>query len=681
MCGILGVLARDRSAVDPVALQAALSSLRHRGPDDEGYVLIDTASGRASPRRGPDTPDAVMQLKAPYAPLVDEQTVPCDLVLAARRLAIQDLSAAGHQPLCNEDGSVWVVHNGEIHNFVELRNELSAGGHRFRSHADTEVVVHAYEEWGEDCFHRFNGMWGLALWDARRRLLLCSRDRYGIKPLVYTQTNRGLAFASEIKALLSLDAVSPAVNELLVYDYLAHGFVDYTSETFFRDVSTLPPGHLLRAHADDGQVEVAPWYQLPVSSRGDDEWVDEFAKLFTDSTRLRLVSDVPVGTCLSGGLDSSAIVCTVADLAASGSSLGGATVQKTFSARYPQDPSVDEGTFIAAVARQSGAEPHEVVPTGESLLEDLDRVIWHQEEPFGSTSIYAQWCVYRLARAEGVTVTLDGQGGDEVVGGYTQQLSPFLTQLVRSGRLRDWSRELRASHGIEGAAAARALVATALRSALWSTPAAFQRAVQAAKAMRRYPDWLDRRAEIAPRYTAALASTRRGDKFSAQMVWDLTVGLRSLLRYCDRNSMAHSVEARLPFLDHRLVELCFSLPSEARIHDGRTKAILRAALGERLPNEVAQRRDKIGFGTPEGRWLRDELGELVDQVLSSQSFAGRGYVKPERFREMVRLNAEGDPAHASTLWRCVNLELWFRRFIDAPPELVSSERTVGAYVT
>jgi asparagine synthase (glutamine-hydrolysing) len=667
LCGILGKLSRDGAPVDLARTAAGLRALRHRGPDDEGYVLIDTGSGRTFPHGGADTPDAVMQLEAPYAPVRGAQITPCDLVLGARRLAIQDVSAAGHQPICNEDGTVWVVYNGEIHNFVELRQELTARGHRFRSRTDTEVVVHAYEEWGEQCFQRFNGMWGLTLWDARRRLLLCSRDRYGIKPLVYTNAGGAFAFGSEIKALLELGAVEPSVNDALVYDYLAHGFVDHSAETFFRNVLMLPPGHLLRASPDDEQVEIVQWYELPVSSSRDEEWTERFAELFTDATRLRLVSDVPVGTCLSGGLDSSSIVCVVAELTSSGrSSLGGAAVQKTFSARYPSDPRVDEGPYIAAVAEWSGAERHEVYPTAHSLLTELERLIWHQEEPFGSTSVYAQWCVYGLARSQGVTVTLDGQGADEVVGGYPQQLSPFLTQLVRSGRLRDWARELRATHGVEGTAAARALLTTAFRGALWSAPAPLQRAFQTTKAMRRYPQWLNRRAEVAPRYAATLPSTRPGDKFTAQMLSDLTLGLPALLRYCDRNSMAHSVEARLPFLDHRLVELCFSLPSQARIHNGRTKAILRDALRDRVPEAVLARRDKIGFATPETDWLRDDVRGLIADVVSSRSFAERGYVKPDRLSAIVRSRDEGDPSAAAALWRCVNLELWLRRFIDAP---------------
>jgi len=453
---------------------------------------------------------------------------------------------------------------------------------------------------------------------------------------------------------------------MFAYASLARGFVDSTRETFFTDVLLFRPGHLARVRPG-ARAEIARWYELPASSDGGGDATDRFEELFVDATRLRLVSDVPVGTCLSGGLDSSSIVSVVAELTSRGeATLGGAAVQKTFSARYADDPQVDEGRFIAAVAERTEAERHDVFPTGQSLLAELEPLLWHQEEPFGSTSIYAQWCVYRLARAEGVTVTLDGQGGDEVVGGYPHQLSPFLAQLVRTGHARAWARELRASYGAEGADAARALFATALRSALWSTPAPFQRAVQAAKAKARYPDWLNRRADIAPRYGAAVASTRRGDKFAAQMVWDLTVGLPSLLRYCDRNSMAHSVEARLPFLDHRLVELCFSLPANARIENGRTKAILRSAMLGRLPSAVAERRDKIGFQTPESAWLQRELRAVVDDVVGSRSFADRGYVKPERVRELARNPAGGDPVRAAALWRCVNLELWLRRFIDAP---------------
>jgi asparagine synthase (glutamine-hydrolysing) len=623
VCGICGIAVAGTA--NPGAVATMSDALRHRGPDAHGRTAV-----------GP-------------------------VVLDARRLAIIDLEH-GDQPIATEEGAVTVAQNGEIYNHAELRRELEARGHAFRSHTDTEVVVHAYEEWGEECFHRFNGMWALALWDARRRLLVCCRDRYGIKPLVFAQTPRAFAFASEIKALLTLGLVEPAANDTVVYDYLAHGFVDRTADTFFRGVQSLPAGHLLRVTAG-GEATPVRWYEVPVGKESAAGAEERFAELFSDATHLRLVSDVPVGTCLSGGLDSTAIVCTVAELMRGGATLGGASVQKTFSARYPDDPSVDEGRYIAVVARESGAETHDVVPSGSELVTDLDRLLWHQEEPFGSTSIYAQWCVYRLARAEGVTVTLDGQGGDEVVGGYPQQLSPFLTQLVRSGRLRDWRREAGAN------ASAVALARTALRAGLWSLPGAVQRPLQQAKALRRYPDWLNRRSEVAPRYASTLATTRAGDKFAAQMLHDLTVGLPALLRYADRNSMAHSIEARLPFLDHRLVELCFSLPPETRIENGRTKALLRNALRDRIPGEVLARRDKIGFATPESEWLRD----LIPDVLSSRSFAERGYVKPERLAPLLQANERGDVAATGALWRCVNLELWLRRFVDrsatqaAPP--------------
>jgi asparagine synthase (glutamine-hydrolysing) len=657
VCGIIGQLSRDSAPVDVARASAALTALRHRGPDDEGLVVIETPTGRTTAVRGADTPGAVLSLDAPYAPRGEAGAAEGDLVLGARRLAIQDLSAAGHQPLCNEDATVWVAFNGEIHNFVELRRELESHGHRFRSHTDTEVVVHAYEQWGEECFHRFNGMWAFALWDARRRVLLCCRDRYGIKPLVYADDGRTLSFASEIKGLLALDAVRPEVNEPLAYDYLAHGFVDHTAETFFRGVHMLPPGHLLRASR--AKVQTARWYDL-APAEPNAEWVESFRGVFTDATALRLVSDVPVGTCLSGGLDSSAIVCTVAELTASGrASLGGAAVQKTFSARYPDD-AVDEGRFIDAVAARSAAERHDVFPSGDTLHEELDRLVWHQEEPFGSTSIYAQWCVYRLARAEGVTVTLDGQGGDEVIGGYPQQLSPFLTQLVRTGRVREWSRESRAA-GRDATLAGFAT--TALRGALWSLPGGVQRKVQSAKAERRYPEWLNGRTETAPRFAAALPSVHPGDKLKAQLLHDLTVRLPALLRYCDRNSMAHSVEARLPFLDHRLVELCFALPPRAFIRDGFTKAVLRDAMRDRVPPEVLARRDKIGFATPESAWLDGELREIA----SSRSFAGRGYVKPGGIEPLLEAHERGDTAATGALWRCVNLELWLRRFVDATP--------------
>ena len=566
MCGIIGQLSRDGAPVDVARASAALTALRHRGPDDEGLVVIETPSGRATALSGADTPDAALALDAPYAPRGEASAAAGDLVLGARRLAIQDLSAAGHQPLCNEDGTVWVAFNGEIHNFVELRRELESHGHRFRSHTDTEVVVHAYEQWGEECFDRFNGMWALALWDARRRVLLCCRDRYGIKPLVYVDDGRTLSFASEIKGLLAL------------------GTVEAGGERAAR--VRLPRARLRRSHGGDVLPRRAHAAARPPAPRDpregsvgalvrlapaepNDEWVESFRGLFTDATALRLVSDVPVGTCLSGGLDSSAIVCTVAELDRERPReprrrRGAEDVLGALSGRRRRRGSLHRRRRRAKRRRAARRLPlgrHAPRRARPARVASGGAVREHEH--------LRAWCVYRLARAEGVTVTLDGQGGDEVIGGYPQQLSPFLTQLVRTGRLREWSRESRAAGGD---ATLAAFATTALRGALWSLPGGVQRKVQSAKAERRYPEWLNGRAETARVSRLRLPSVHPGDKLKAQLLHDLTVGLPALLRYCDRNSMAHSVEARLPFLDHRLVELCFSLPPPRvhprRLHEG-----------------------------------------------------------------------------------------------------------------
>ena len=664
MCGILGICSLRSAPLEPLRARAGLDVLRHRGPDDEGLVAI-AADGDFVTIGGGDTPAAAFELDAPYRATRDDRRfaeVTAAVVLGSRRLAIQDLSAAGHQPMSNEDGSLWVAFNGEVYNFSELRRELEQSGHVFGSHTDTEVVLHAYEQWGEECFHRFNGMWGLALWDARARRLLLCRDRYGVKPLLYTLTDGALVFGSEAKALFATGLVAPRAREELVHQYLAYGFTDHTAGTLFEGIESLPPGHLLTLDAGASSPSVRRWYELPIGQPASSDAIERFRTALEDSVEARLVSDVPVGTCLSGGLDSSSIACLVDELMRKrGAKLGTLDVQKVFSARHP-DSAHDEGVFIDAVAAATHAERHDVVPTPEGLSATLDSLVWHQDEPFASTSIYAQWEVYRLARANDVVVTLDGQGGDETVGGYPMHGTSLLLELARRGRASAWLREAKTSaSGVGLARLAVASAQSALRSRL---PDGLRTRVLAGRASALSPAWLD----WSPVHPSALyAHDRRIDNaFVSRLYLDLVVGLPALLRYADRNSMAHSVETRLPFLDYRLVELAFALPDELKVDRGETKVVLRRAMAGLVPDRVLARRDKIAFSTPEAAWLRGPLAPLVDEVVGSASFRSRPYVRQAEVEAAVRAFQAGDANRTAEVWRLLNLELWLRRFVDAP---------------
>jgi asparagine synthase (glutamine-hydrolysing) len=610
MCGICGIV-HFGAPPETGAVEAMAGELDHRGPDGRGaFATTGVAFG-------------------------------------FRRLAIIDLTDAGSQPFASEDGRLQLMHNGEIYNYRELRRELETAGHQFRSATDTEVILRAYAEWGEACVERFNGMWAIALWDERRQRLFCSRDRFGIKPFYYRQDGSRFAFASEPRALRHVMRLE--ANREAVHEYLEQGYLDHLDETFFSGVRRLRPAHSLVF--DDSGLRVRNYWRLEERDPPDDA-AEEFGELFRDSVRLELRSDVPIGTALSGGLDSSAVAATATHLlrteAENAGALGGR--QRTFTA-YFDKPGYDERSFAEAVVAQTGAEATWITFGAKDLVDDLPRIVEAQGEPFGSTSICAGWYVMRAAKAGGVTVLLDGQGGDELLAGYRAHLGFRLADLLARGQLRELRAELAGTqHGP---------VALATAAARPFAPESLVRAVRART----------RGSLVHPELRGAGGAERDGSPFPDRLrrYQQLVLtrrGLPELLRYEDRNSMAHSLEARVPFLDHRLVELCFSLPPAELIRGGETKSVLRRALGDLLPPQVRDRRDKLGFVTPEADWLRGPLGELAADVFASQSFRERGFVDAPAARRRLERHRTGRLTAGMELWRALNLELWAQAFLD-----------------
>jgi asparagine synthase (glutamine-hydrolysing) len=372
MCGIAGILSFNQNAPATAALlQKMTDAIRHRGPDDEGFYVNG------------------------------------NIALGHRRLAIIDLSPDGHQPMAGPDGSTWIIYNGEIYNYLELRAELSAQGHQFKSQSDTEVILHAYQEHGPDCVRHFNGMFAFAIWDARQRRLFLARDRFGIKPLYFCRTAHQLFFASEIKALLAVMEKRPSPNQQLMYDFLTIGVLDHTNDTFFASVHKLPPAHYMLVDAT-GREQINRYWDFEVSNEVAtlaDKTVAEksqaFFDLFAESIQSHLISDVPVGSCLSGGLDSSAVVSVISRLIREQKATSVGPRQQTFSACY-NDSRIDEQPFINHVIQATGALSHRVFPTADGFKKDLPQLLWHQEEPFSGTSMYAQWEVMRCARDDKV---------------------------------------------------------------------------------------------------------------------------------------------------------------------------------------------------------------------------------------------------------------------------------------
>ena len=589
MCGIFGVWNLDGSGVDVAAVVRATTAIRHRGPDDEGYLLINTRSGRTELCGGKDT---TSELRLPD--IFQFASEKFDLAFGFRRLSILDLSPDGHQPMASADKREWIIFNGEIYNYIELRDELSLLGHKFHTGSDTEVILAAFRQWGEACVERFNGMFALALWDASNQTLFLARDRFGEKPIHYVyRQDKLFAFGSEMKTLWAANLAGRDVHAETLARFQHYGQVDVGDQTFYEGILRLPQAHSLKVSAPGNFWKRRYWDIDPreqEDGKSDSFYSEQFRELLTDSVRLRLRADVPVGSSLSGGLDSSTIVSIINRL------LPPEGIQKTFSARF-DEPASDEGKWIDLVTRENRVQRADVWPTPEQFFDELTKVFWHQEEPFSSTSIYAQWCVMRLARENDVTVLLDGQGADEMLAGYHSYFEEYSADLLTSmnlPRYLKWKKNCRDLHGY----APR----TISRVAKQTVPSVLKRPVQ--RVMRS----LGELPQVERRKPEFPAEFRKLSSLKKQLWWNTTrEGLVELLRYADRNSMAHSREVRLPFLDHRLVEFVFRLPDQLLMRDGWTKWILREAFRGIVPAAITDRIDKLGYMPPQKRWLGNRV--------------------------------------------------------------------------
>ncbi|RXE55708.1 asparagine synthase [Methanoculleus taiwanensis] len=602
MCGIAGEFVLSTGEADPDLVRSMSARLAHRGPDGDGLYL----EGRIG--------------------------------LAHRRLAIIDLSDDGAQPMQNEDGSLRLVFNGEIYNFVELRDELALLGHRFSSASDTEVILHAYEEWGRDCLRRFNGMWAFALWDAGREELFCARDRLGVKPFYYTITGGSFLFASEIKALLAHPDTGREPNVPALMAFLAWGVADHTAETLFSGIMQLPPAHALVVRPDLALEPFCYWDVAmnaePSSGISDEAAAKGLRELLTDAVRLRLRSDVPVGTCLSGGIDSSTLSMLINELLRAERPASVGELQKTFSVCF-DDPRFSEGGFIDVVVDATGAAGHRTSPDPVRLWDDIGHLLYVQDEPFASLSIYAQYCVMRLAREE-VKVVLDGQGADEQLGGYIAYQTSYIRGLLRDGYLRQALREMvgsmRHHRGFFSWALRQTLVRSDRRNLIRGP----------------VPEIL--------RYQGSLDEVLKRELFATN--------LPLLLHWEDRNSMAFSIESRVPFLDYRLVEYLASLPLDQKIRGGVTKYVLRSAIRGLVPDAIRCRMDKMGFVTPEEVWMKEDLKGEVLAIFASASFRGRPYWDAEAVSANYGEFLDGKADYSTEIWRIVCAELWLRKFFD-----------------
>jgi asparagine synthase (glutamine-hydrolysing) len=620
MCGITGSVNLTATSCNNMLVRAMTEIIGHRGPDGDGIY--------ASQDHG--------------------------VVFGHRRLKIIDLSENARQPMSNQDGTVWLTYNGEIYNYQELDAILKAKGYVYRSQSDSETIIHAYEEWGEACIEQFNGMFALAIWDERKKQLFCARDRFGEKPFYYYLDNGKFSFASEIKSLFEDSQIPRTANYQVIARYLQHNETDIDEATFFAGIHSLPASHTLTLR--DGKIKIQRYWQLPTQihqAKTEDEWVREFFELLKDSVRLRLRSDVAVGTCLSGGLDSSSIICLMAQLIDEPIS--------AFSVAY-DDKGFSERSFMQAMTDALPIRAHTVIPTGEDLFDTLSQIIWHNDEPSSSTGQYSQWHVMKLAAEKGVTVILNGQGGDELLAGYHRYMPTYVHELMRGGHWRQAAIELNKDAKLHE----HSLVQNVKKVFYPSMPEVLKGAYTKILSTQSLPESFLSSDFLTSYATNGNARRDRPSSLREHLAQDLTEkSVPYLVHHEDRCSMAFSREIRLPFLDHRLVELAFHMPAAIKIRGGVTKYVLRQAMkNQGMPETILQRHDKKGYPTPMGKWFRTTARQAVGEVLNSASFKERGIVNTSNALDAFTLHTEGKADFTLPLWQWVNLELWFRKFID-----------------
>ncbi|MBC7389140.1 MAG: asparagine synthase (glutamine-hydrolyzing) [Opitutaceae bacterium] len=606
MCGIAGIASlRGENPNLKSWLKSMTNILRHRGPDDEGFTFFD--DNQVECAGGKDTPANVYESRYPFSPQPETNNSKPTTALGHRRLSILDTSAAGHQPMCDLSRRYWIIFNGEIYNYKEVKAELLFLGHTFFSHCDTEVIIQSYIAWGKDCVLKFNGMWSFAIYDTTEKSFFCSRDRFGVKPFYYFISPEYFAFASEIKALVSLPFIEKKLNEKAVFDYLVLGQTELEPEGFFKNILELEPSHNL--FLKDGKVIKEKYYTLPYNSKQEPfsekkkvEYVDQVSFLIYDAVKQRLRSDVPVGACLSGGIDSSALVCTANNLRR------GTEPFHVFTSVFPGSP-VDESFWANKVVEATGTHWHTIETKPSQILEDYENLIYAQDIPFFGSSTLSQSNVMKLVHDNGIKVTLDGQGADELFSGYGQH---FYVKGQYDLQKLNFKELLNLDNS--GANSSREFTKFLAKRALKLLPGGIgSNLLKESKydfQLLKGKFFNDNKNRLERGNSSITSNLNKHlyNEYSGPL-------LKYLMRTADRNSMRYSVESRAPFADdHKLAEYIFSIPSAYKIHEGTSKYLLRESMKGVIPEAIRQRKDKKGFATPELKWFKEYKNELKTLV-------------------------------------------------------------------
>ncbi len=638
MCAIAGIVAKRPINLD--AIRSMTSRMAHRGPDGEGFW----------------------------------SNTDRHVCFGHRRLAIMDLSGAGSQPMIDSTGRYVIIFNGEIYNYLEVRTKLRLKGISFRSKCDTEVLLQAYKVWGKDCVHQLNGMFSFAIYDQNKETVFCARDRFGEKPFLFVRTPEFVAFASEYKGLFALKGVSSNFDETLLLRFLdqPRQGLDDLSQTVFKDIFQLLPAERMTIDLHSLELSVDCYWgvnpDLQNEKLNDDDASDQLYAILEDAVRIRMRSDVPIGTCLSGGIDSSSIVSLNRKI------LGDDEEYNTFTGIFPGS-SADEGEFARLVREEFNLTGHLIEPKPKDFVDNLENFIWSNELPVGSSSQYAQWSVFRLAKNTGISVLLDGQGADEVLGGYEQYFSDYLAAISQFQSKKEVA--LKAAQIKERYPMAIPSLENKIFLPIQFLPIQLKWVVAnlsgngsnflfgVSRELANKIDHANQR-DLDNSFNP-LSRALKDDALHAH--------LPTLLRYGDRNSMAHSLEVRLPFCDHRIIEFSLSLDPDQLMGKTQTKYLLRKAMADILPRSIHTRWNKQGFLPPQQNWLKGELRPLIADLVSSAAFSNRGYWKVGWWQNILTRLQNGEAHLATPLWKVFISEMWHMYFIDR----LNREERVGVF--
>lgn len=656
MCGIAGILALDESRHLPFVFNMN-DILQHRGGDDEGYTFF--SKDEHQDYFGNRTPDNVKHVfpnaihKSEYEP---NQGF---LALSHNRLSIVDVSHQGHQPMSNAQNDLWIVFNGEIYNFKELKTQLETLGYHFKSQTDTEVVLAAYQHWGKNCIKHFEGMWAFCIYDKKEQTLFLSRDRFGVKPLYFIKTQGYFAFASEQKALYHLPEFSQELNDTAVFDYLSMGLVEHQNDGFVKGIYELKPSENLTVNVSNGELLKEKYYQLNYTRKWEsfdektaEKYIEKIADLVETSVKKRLQADVRVGSCLSGGIDSSVVVGFINKLLQNNKASSVGASQLTFTSCF-KGHEVDEEKWAKCVTENTQTTWHKTHPNSHEFIDDFKDLAYYQDVPFFSSSTYAQYRVMKKINATGLKVTLDGQGADEVFAGYPVFYSSFVVDALANFDLKSIVNNATLNSDFSNL---NSFLTQPLRFTL-------SKAIPNSLLFNLFEAQNSEFTFANPSFWKANRSNLNALKqqfnpnLNAFLHWYFTQEkLKNLMRTADRNAMRFSVESRMPFVDdHKLIEYVFSIPASYKIRNGKSKFLLREAAKNVLPTEIYNRTDKIGFGTPEKVWFKEQQHALLDFLPQEND----DYINWKNLRSnwnsvFNQLNQK----ESTKLWRFINFAVW-----------------------